>query len=47
MNLNISPETSIRNLTNQPFSKRTNIRILVRYDDYTLNQIQEFKYCIK
>ena len=26
-------ETNIRNVTNEPFSKRTNIRIFVRFDD--------------
>ena len=26
-------ETNIRNATNEPFSKRTNIRIFVRFDD--------------
>ena len=31
--LNIGAETNIRNVTNEPFSKRTNIRIFVRFDD--------------
>ena len=26
-------ETNIRNVTNEPFSKRTNIRIFVRFDE--------------
>ena len=26
-------ETNIRNVTNEPYSKRTNIRILVRFDE--------------
>ena len=26
-------DTNIRNATNEPFSKRTNIRIFVRFDD--------------
>ena len=26
-------EANIRNVTNEPFSKRTNIRIFVRFDD--------------
>ena len=26
-------ETNIRNVANEPFSKRTNIRIFVRFDD--------------
>ena len=26
-------ETNIRNVTNKPFSKRTNIRIFVRFND--------------
>ena len=36
-------ETNIRNVTNEPFSKRTNIRIFVRFDDYSLIQFQDSK----
>ena len=28
----IRAETNIRNVTNEPFSKRTNVRIFVRFD---------------
>ena len=30
---NIRAETNIRNVQNEPFSKRTNIRIFVRFDE--------------
>ena len=31
--INTRAETNIRNVTNETFSKRTNIRIFVRFDD--------------